>query len=225
MRIPVFNRPATLRIDDKPATKCHEGNIIVGTICYYLLIVRGLSTSRTQVAHHMVQTRDGAMTYLASPAAGSGENGPSMMEKAKANENARLDNEIWFNKFKDGPTLDAPIMSAMMKHFDAGNVYLLEVTTKKNCKEMLTEEPGDDPVLKNYAKNIQMFFNEIICDILKNELLEGNSKDAYETLCSLRPYFNVKRIKILKKVQDISPTNISEYAIAIKRHTKIVKIH
>lgn len=31
IRIPVVNRPASLRIDDKPATKYHEGNIIVDT--------------------------------------------------------------------------------------------------------------------------------------------------------------------------------------------------
>lgn len=31
---------------------------------------------------------------------------PSLMKKAEANENARLANETWFNKFLDGPTLD-----------------------------------------------------------------------------------------------------------------------
>ena len=41
---------------------------------------------------------------LASPAASG--TGPSIMEKAKANENARLANETWFNKFSDGPVLD-----------------------------------------------------------------------------------------------------------------------
>ena len=59
----------------------------------------------------MVLTRSGNQTLstntamdLASPAASG--TGPSIMEKAKANENARLANETWFNKFSDGPVLD-----------------------------------------------------------------------------------------------------------------------
>eukprot|EP00173_Palmaria_palmata_P002723 Plantae.Rhodophyta-Palmaria_palmata.ctg2835.p5 GENE.Plantae.Rhodophyta-Palmaria_palmata.ctg2835~~Plantae.Rhodophyta-Palmaria_palmata.ctg2835.p5 ORF type:complete len:128 (+),score=15.29 Plantae.Rhodophyta-Palmaria_palmata.ctg2835:2329-2712(+) len=115
----------------------------------------------------MVQTRNGIMTDLASPATASGDIGPSMMEKAKANENARLANEIWFNKFSDGPILDA-----LMSNFDAWNVYLIEVTTEKNCTPMLTEDLGANAIAKNQAKNLQMFFNKTICESLKTVVLE-----------------------------------------------------
>ena len=66
----------------------------------------------------MVLTRNGTETFVGQPtmdlASPASANGPTIMEKAKANENARLANEIWFNKFSEGPTLDA-----VMSNFDA----------------------------------------------------------------------------------------------------------
>ena len=104
----------------------------------------------------MVVTRNGTETFppqlamdVASPTTPGASCVPTMMEKAKATENARLANETWFNKFSDGPILDE-----LMNNFDAWNVYLLEVTTEKNCKEMLTQDPGNDLIRKNHAKNI-----------------------------------------------------------------------
>lgn len=108
----------------------------------------------------MVMTRKDTKTSLASSEmdlpSPSPAPGPSLMEKAKANENARLANETWFNKVSDGSTLDD-----LMENFDARNVNLIEVTTEKNCREMLTQSPGEDLIRKNKAKNIRMFFNKL----------------------------------------------------------------
>ena len=107
----------------------------------------------------MIPTRNGTETFVAPSemdfASPVSANGATIMEKAKANENARLANEIWFNKFSEGP-----VLNAIMSNFDAWNLYLLEVTTEKNCTEMLTEDPKDDPIKINHAKSIQMFFSK-----------------------------------------------------------------
>ena len=167
----------------------------------------------------MVLTRNGTQTTsemdLVSPASASGA---SIMEKAKANENARLANEIWFNKFSEGP-----VLNAIMSNFDAWNVYLIEVTTEKNCIKMLTEDPDLDPIKLNQAKNIQMFFSKTICDSLKNVVLEENAVQTYKTLLSLKPDSNVKRLGILKKVQDIDSSDIEAYVIAMQEIQKELK--
>ena len=80
----------------------------------------------------MVLTRKGTETYVPPPstidlASPTSATGPTIMEKAKANENARPANEIWFNKFSEGP-----VLNAVMSNFDAWNVYLIEVTIEKN---------------------------------------------------------------------------------------------
>ena len=76
----------------------------------------------------MVLTRNGTETFVPTPTMDlpSPVASISVMDKAIANENGRLANGIWFNKFSDGPILDN-----LMHNFDAWNVYLHEVTTEK----------------------------------------------------------------------------------------------
>lgn len=114
----------------------------------------------------MVLTRNGTETFtpipamdLPSPAQSSG---PSLMEKAKANENARLANETWFNTFSDGPTLDD-----LVENFVSWNIYLIEVTTEKNRLELLKSSPRSDPIRKNQAKNIRIFLAKQSAKVLR----------------------------------------------------------
>ena len=88
---------------------------------------------------------------------------------------------------------------------------------------MLTEDPKDDPIKMNHAKNIQMFFSKTICDSLKNVVLEDTAVETYETLLSLKPDSNVKRLAILKKVQDIDSSDIEAYVIAMQDIQKELK--
>ena len=169
---------------------------------------------------YMVLTRSGNQSLntniamdLASPSASG--TGPSIMEKAKANENARLANETWFNKFSDGPILDD-----LMENFDPWNVYLIEVTTEKNCVKLLTESPGDNPILKNHAKNIQTFFNKPISEDLRDVVLEATAMETYEMLLSLKPDSSAKRVEILKEVAGIDSTDIKAYVIAMQHLQK-----
>lgn len=69
---------------------------------------------------------------------------------------------------------------------------------------------------KNQAKKIQMFFNKTICECRKNFVLLGNAKDTYETLYSLKPDSNAKRMEIIKKVQDTDSSEVEAYAIAMQ---------
>ena len=79
----------------------------------------------------MVLTRSGNRTLqidttMDLPSQNEGSGSELVMQRAKANKNARQANEIWFHKFADGPTLDN-----LMNTFDSWNVYLNEVTTEK----------------------------------------------------------------------------------------------
>lgn len=40
--------------------------------------------------------------------------------------------------------MDQPTLDDSIENFDAWNVYLIEVTTEKNCGQMLSEAPGDN---------------------------------------------------------------------------------
>lgn len=81
---------------------------------------------------------------------------------------------------------------------------------------MLAEDPGDDAIKMNQAKNIQMFFNKTICESLKNVVLEINAKETYATPYSPKPYSDSRRPEILKKVQDVDSANIEDYVIAMQ---------
>ena len=148
---------------------------------------------------------------LSSPSEGVA----TTMDRAKANENARQANDIWFNKFSDGPILDN-----LMTNFDSWSVYLHEVTTEKHCRGLLTNTPGPDPIRMNHAKNIQMFFNKTISEDLKDVVLESNAQDTYTMLLSLKPDSNAKRVQLLKTVQNIDPNDISEYVIGMQHLQK-----
>ena len=68
-----------------------------------------------------------------------------------------------------------------------------------------------------------MFFSKTICDSLKNVVLEENAVETYETLLSLKPDSNVKRLGILKKVQEIDSSDIETYVIAMQDIQKELK--
>lgn len=68
---------------------------------------------------------------------------------------------------------------------------------------MLSETPGSDPIRKNHAKNIQLFFNKTTFESLKHVFMDTTELETYKALTLLKPNSSSKRLNILKEVQDM----------------------
>lgn len=68
-----------------------------------------------------------------------------------------------------------------------------------------------------------MFLSKTICKIHKNDVLETTSFETYEMLLSLETDSNAKLLNILKEVNNMDSSDITEYVMSMQNTQKKLK--
>lgn len=81
---------------------------------------------------------------------------------------------------------------------------------------MLIEAPGDDPIQKSQANNIQILYHKIICERLKIVVQESTALETYKMQMTLKPDSNNKKIEFLKIFTAIESSDIKAYVVGMQ---------
>lgn len=128
--------------------------------------------------------------------------------RATANELAKKENEVWFNKFlKDMPELDDEL-----NNYAVWIYSIKDVCKKQNCIKALQQLPEQEHKLdENDSKNINMLMTHTMNEHIRPFMVKENAFLTYECMQTYRPKGNEQRVDILAGVKDIDYSDLKAY--------------
>ena len=136
-----------------------------------------------------------------------------LAERAAANELAKKQNDVWFNKFlKDMPQLDDEL-----SNYSVWIYSINDVCKKQNCTNSLLQPPSpNDKLASNDSKNVNMLITHTMDECIRPFMVKTNAYETYACIQTYRPQKNEQRVEILEKVKTIDPSNMKTYVREMK---------
>lgn len=133
--------------------------------------------------------------------------------RASASENAKKENILWYNNFKD----DIPQLDEHLNNFTPWSFAIKAACKKQSCDGLLSSPPQVNNKLSfNNSKNINLLMENTMDPIIKPFMMKENSYETFKLISSYIPEQSAQRTAILARVCELDPIDIESYVSKLK---------